>query len=446
MKRTLWYLFIVLTLSVTQLSCASLHNVEGNQTSHSEKLLKTIKAIPNVKKVNILKTCDHFTEHYEIWFEQKVDPSNPNSATFNQRVLIAHASMDAPVIVELQGYEIYSPRAGELAQLFIGNQITIEHRFFANSKPSGGIPWEHLTVRNAATDQHIIIEALKKAIYPENKFLSTGISKGGQTTMLHRSYYPDDVDVSVCYVAPLNFEREDPRIYHFFDTVGTEGQRVKIKDYQTLCLNRKAEMVKLLEDMGKKEGYEWDITVEKAFEMYVLEYSFAFWQWGEYEFDQIPDGEATSDSLLNHVLNVSGISFFEADGVEELRPYFWAALTEMGIYGYDYIPFKDQLSQQEVYTFDFTFPKGQQAPFDPVPMKTLNEFIQAEANTMMFIYGGLDTWSATAVQLSDEAKSRGLVKYVLPDGHHGTRIRDFNAKQQDAIKKTLELWMDAKIQ
>ena len=80
--------------------------------------------------------------------------------------------LDAAVIVELQGYKIHSPRTGELAKIFNGNQITIEHRFFEDSKPIGEIPWEHLTVRNAATDQHIIIEALKKAVYPENKFLS----------------------------------------------------------------------------------------------------------------------------------------------------------------------------------------------------------------------------------------------------------------------------------
>ena len=445
MKRTIWYLLVVLALSATQLSCSTLSVVEGSQPASTKNILETIKAIPNVTSVKALSATDHFTEHYEIWFEQNIDPNNPSLGTFNQRVLLAHYSMGSPVVVELQGYGIHSPRAGELARMFNGNQITIEHRFFEDSRPKGEIPWEHLTVRNAATDQHIIIEALKKAIYPENKFLSTGISKGGQTTMLHRSYYPEDVDASVCYVAPLNFEREDPRIYHFFDTVGTEGQREQIKEYQDLCLSRKVEMVRLLEIKANEEGYNWEVGVEKAFELYVLEYSFAFWQWGSYDFDEIPDGGATSDSLLTHVLDVSGVSFFENEGVENLRSFFWAALTEMGIYGYEYQPFKEQLSQQEVYTFDFTFPEGQQAPFDPVPMKNLNEFIQDEASTMMFIYGGLDTWSATAVQLSDEAKDRGLEKYVMPTGHHGTRIVNFSDEQQATIKKTLELWMGVKL-
>ena len=275
----------------------------------------------------------------------------------------------------------------------------------------------------------------------ENKFISTGISKGGQTTMLHRSYYPDDVDASVCYVAPLNFEREDPRIYHFFDTVGTEMQREMIEDYQTLCFERKAEMVGLLKEKAKDRNYNWKFGPEKAFEYYVLEYSFAFWQWGAYEFDQIPDNNATSDSLLNHVLDVSGVSFFEDQGVKNLQPFFWAAMTEMGIYGYEYEPFEKYLSQKKVYTFNFTFPEGQQAPFNPEPMKNVNNFIQKDAERMMFIYGGLDTWSATAVQLSDEAKSRGLVKYVSADGHHGTRMRDFSKKTQKEMKQILDKWI-----
>jgi hypothetical protein len=259
--------------------------------------------------------------------------------------------------------------------------------------------------------------------------------------MLHRSYYPDDVNASVCYVAPLNFEREDPRIYHFFDTVGTESQRNQIMECQTLCFERKAEMVDLLTAKARKNGYSWKVPVEKAFELYVLEYSFAFWQWGAYEFDQIPDEGATSDSLLNHVLDVSGVSFFEESGVKKLQPFFWAALTEMGIYGYEVEPFGEYLSQQRTYTFDFTAPDGQRTTFNPIPMKNVNSFIQNEAETMMFIYGALDTWSATAVQLSDQAKGRGLLKYVMPTGHHGTRIGSFDKKTQAEIKKALESWI-----
>ena len=129
----------------------------------------------------------------------------------------------APVIVELQGYNIWSPKAGELAQLLNGNQLTIEHRFFDRSVPQGGIPWEYLTIKQAATDQHEIIQAIRKNIYPEVKWVSTGISKGGQTTIFHRYFYPEDVDVSVPYVAPLNLKYVDPRLAKFLEKSASEN-------------------------------------------------------------------------------------------------------------------------------------------------------------------------------------------------------------------------------
>ena len=447
MRTKNWIFILLLGFVFIQTSCAGTKVVTSQNDAilvEDHRLEKNLKAIPGVVEVNKLETTDHFKEHYEIWFEQHIDPFDPSSEKFKQRVLLAHAGYDVPVIVEIQGYQIWTSRSGELATMFQGNQLTIEHRFFANSKPEGEVPWNYLKVKNAAEDQHRVIQAIKKAVYPTNKFVSTGISKGGQTTMIHRSFYPEDVDVSVCYVAPLNFEREDRRIYDFLSSVGTKEQRKKIKDFQMLCFDKKDEMIDLLKKRAEEKEYVWDVPVEKAFELYVLEYSFAFWQWGAFEFDQIPDENAHSDSLLTHVLNVSGVSFFEQKGVERLRPFFWAALTEIGMYGYQHTPFAEYLSEAKTYTFDFTLPEGKSPQYDPKPMAKVNDFIQTHAKQMMFIYGGLDTWSASAVNLSEQAKSHGLKKYVYNKGHHGTRIKHFPSEEKKAIVNTLESWLNAK--
>ena len=99
-------------------------------------------------------------------------------------MLLGHKQSDAPVIVELEGYNIWSSEEGELANILKGNQLTIEHRFFDQSVPEGGIPWENLTIKQAADDQHEIIQAIRQKIYPASKWISTGISKGGQTTIM----------------------------------------------------------------------------------------------------------------------------------------------------------------------------------------------------------------------------------------------------------------------
>lgn len=411
-------------------------------TAEKLSLKQRIEMITGVEVVNTLEATDHFTEVYEIWFRQKIDPNNDESETFLQKVLLGHVGYEQPVIVELEGYQIWSAESGELTTMFTGNQLTIEHRFFAESRPEGEIPWEQLTIENAAYDQHVIIERIKNSIYPDSKFISTGISKGGQTTMIHRSFYQEDVDASVCYVAPLNFEREDPRIYEFLATVGTEKQREKVKDFQILCLKNKEELTELLASVAKRQGFSWPFNTEKAIEYYILEYSFAFWQWGSIDFNEIPGKASETQEILSHLLEVSGLSFFESQGVEELRPYFWAALTQEGIYGYLHEPFEKYLSQQSTYTFDFAFPEGISLEFDPEPMRKLNEFIQTEATEMIFVYGGLDTWSATGVELTDEAKARGLKKYTLENGHHGTRIANFPKKTQEEIKATIESWIE----
>jgi hypothetical protein len=77
--------------------------------------------------------------------------------------------------------------------------------FFNNSRPEQ-IDWNTLTIDNAAKHQTTIINAMRDVIYPNSKFISTGISKGCQTTMAHRRFFPNNVDASVCYVGPLNYQ------------------------------------------------------------------------------------------------------------------------------------------------------------------------------------------------------------------------------------------------
>ena len=105
---------------------------------------------------------DGFREYYEFWFEQPINHSDVSKGMFRQKVFLGHKKTDAPVIAELQGYQIGSGAEGELSALFEANQLTIEHRFFDQSVPEGGIPWEYLTIKQAAADHHNIIQTIRK--------------------------------------------------------------------------------------------------------------------------------------------------------------------------------------------------------------------------------------------------------------------------------------------
>ena len=434
--KLLYTLLIFLLLA----SCKTSQNVvSSTDTITNFELLATIK---NVVKIEKKDAVSHFDENYELWFEQPIDHNDLSKGTFRQRVFLGFENSKLPVIVELRGYGIGSERAGELANHYNANQLTIEHRYFNNSRPEK-IDWNTLTVENAAKDQALIIDAIRDVLYPESKFISTGISKGCQTSMAHRRYFPKNVDACVCYVGPLNYQREDPRVYEFLSTVGTKAEREKIKAFQDLCFENKNDLLELMKEAAVKKNMSWEFGIENALEYSILEYSFAFWQWGN-STDSIPSGNLTDEQIYKHLIDIVGYGFFEEKAVDDLQPYFWAALTEQGIYGYETAPFKKYLNTDEIYKFDWAFPEGISTEYNLKPMQEIKSFIDNSAEKILFIYGEYDAWSATAVELNDKSSKRELYKFVLPKGDHKTRIKSFNVESKKQIYKIIDSWLNEK--
>ena len=409
-------------------------------TNSEKSTFKTLAAIPNVVRIEKREAVSHFDENYEIWFEQPIDHNDPSKGSFRQRVFLGFENPSEPVIVELRGYNIGGEKAGELAEHYKANQLTIEHRYFSNSRPEE-IDWNTLTVENAAKDQTIIIDAIRSALYPSAKFISTGISKGCMTTMTHRSFFPENVDACVCYVGPLNFEREDPRVYEFLKNVGTEAERQKVKAFQELCFENRPALLNAIKDAAGKEEMVWEFGIENALDYTILEYSFAYWQWGT-KSEDIPKSDATADEIYKHLIDIVGYGFFESKSVESLQPYFWAALTEQGIYGYETAPFNKYLNTEEVLKFDWAFPEGITKQYSTKPSQKIKLFLDTSANKMLFIYGEYDAWSATSVHLTKDASKREMYKFVQPQGDHRTRIKSFKPEKQTEIYTIIDSWLE----
>ena len=402
--------------------------------SKTPTLYSQLNELPNISVENI-EGDTTFTEYYEMWFTQPIDHEKPELGSFKQRVLLGHHDLTKPMVVEIQGYNIWTEKAGELSKLIDANQLTIEHRYFKQSRPNS-LLWDKLTIKQAAADQHAVIQALKK-IY-KNKWISTGISKGGQTTIYHRYFYPNDVDISVPYVAPMNLSREDKRIHEHLATVGTEESRKKVNDFQVACFEKKAELIPLLESLAKEKNWEFSMGIEGALDMNILEYSFAFWQWGNTKLTDIPNSNATAEELFKHLTKTSPFTFFEAKDIITQQPFFYQALTEIGMYSYEIAPFTKYINYDKDLTFDFTLPLGVSVNFNSTSMHAVNKWLQSDADKMLFIYGEYDTWSATQVDLKDNSKCK---KFINLAGAHRTRIHSFPPKMQKEIVKTLETWL-----
>ncbi|MEZ4686329.1 MAG: hypothetical protein R3B47_09750 [Bacteroidia bacterium] len=99
--------------------------------------------------------------------------------------------------------------------------------------------------------------------------------------MFYRYFYPDDVDVSIPYVAPLNLEFEDKRIYSWLDTIGTLECHQRTLDYQTSLLEDRKKLIPKMLKLAKKQDLTFTyLEPEEAFEYAVLEFPFSLWQWG----------------------------------------------------------------------------------------------------------------------------------------------------------------------
>src|SRR5258705_13486795 len=92
------------------------------------------------------------------------------------------------------GYDDFiRDRPGEPTRLLSANQISIEHRYFASSRPEqpAQLDWGKLTIKQMAADEHAIIQLLKP-IYGAT-WITAGASKGGMTAVYHRRFFPPDV-------------------------------------------------------------------------------------------------------------------------------------------------------------------------------------------------------------------------------------------------------------
>lgn len=420
-----------------------------------EGILEKLQQIPQISDIQKLDV-EPFEEYYRFWFMQPIDHQDPSKGTFKQQVLLGHRKADAPVVAELEGYRIFTEKENELTELFQANQVVIEHRFFDKSVPEGEIPWAYLTIWQAATDQHEIIQALRKALYPQSSWISTGISKGGQATIFHRYFYPQDTEISVPYVAPLNLAYVDPRLEKFLDKLGTNKKNLEaifgggsdrkecrwsIRDFQLFCFQHQEHLLPLLEAYAKEKQYTFQLAggMLQALQLIILEYPFAFWQWG-HSCEEIPETEVMDfPGAFQHLIRVSNPDFFEDQSIVRMYPFFYAALTETGMYNYNIKPFKKYLSTDKNIDFSFAFPpQAEYKSFNTSQMLEIQRWLQTDAEKILFVYGGNDPWYATSVDLKANDKCR---KYVRGDMHHGCRIRDFDPISREDLMDTLKEWL-----
>ncbi len=442
-----------LTILLFALAALFLHPLQGHAmkgpapgdvTPGQDSLTPLYHYLTGIPGIGIekLQCLEPFTEKYLLNIPQPVDHHDPDGGSFTQRVFVMYRDKDAPVVFTTEGYygeyATYPFYQNELDFFLGANEVLAEHRYFGPSAPEP-LDWQYLTVEQAAADHHRIVGLLKP--FFTGKWVSTGISKGGQTAIYHRAFWPDDVDATVAYVCPLNFSIEEQRCYDFLDWVGSDTCRQRIHEFQEMLLCNREKYFTAFLDAVEKDSLRFSIGDTAGYELSVLEYSFAFWQWGGTPCDSIPGPDASPARAIRHLDRVTSLDWVSDQGIAGMLPFFYQALTEIGFYGYDHSEFEGCIEALSDQTFRFTCPEGVDCVYDPLPMEKVDNFVRHYGQNMIFIYGEWDPWSAPAVQTTGKTNSFTVFK---PGGNHGTRIFNLPEEQREKILVTLEKWLDCK--
>lgn len=426
-------IFLISFLSLTLYS-------QSSDTRAKSELLKKLEQMDEIDSIVTKKQAFHYSEKYELYFSQLVDPNDSSAGFYQQRLFLSHTDFTEPMIFVTEGYTAdyaeYFFHSNEIATLMKCNQIVAEHRYFGKSWPDP-IDWEYLTVEAAAHDHHEIVQTFKE-LYTD-KWITTGISKGGTTSIIHMSLYPDDVDFSVPYVGPINYGLEDGRHEPFIDNISTEEDRKKIKDFQIASLEKRDSIFSFFENYCKNKNYTFRLPLEEIYDYCVLEYSFAFWQWG-HPVSNIPGPDASAKEIFDQLMLVSSPSYFAIEEIEPTKAFFVQAKRQLGYYGYDTEPFKELLAIETAvgYLDKIFMPEDIHFEFDSVPMQKVQKFLDENDPKMIFIYGEFDPWSSTGVVFENK---ENMHKIISPSSSHAVRIGSLNSEQKKFVMNKIQEWL-----
>ena len=443
------------------------------KTDKVYKKLSEIDGVISVERTEMDKVYGScIKSKYVVTFSQPVDWDNPEAGTFPQRVEIGLSDKADVNFLELDGYAfdaglMKTDYVGELVEMYKGNYIHVEHRFFGASSPDDlsydeTRYWENLTCENSAKDYHNIYSKLKSFL--GDKWICHGASYGGLLTNVYAAYYPDDMNLYISSVAPCANGLEDRRFYDFIytkigdDAFGAqEGARLRslVTQLQVDLIRNKKDLLPSYTDAIDKTGmrFRQSADTEILYDLNVLETAAAVWQYDQpfEELEQIlslPD-----DTNENHIRKVKA----EFDLMISLQnpkdwspdmfawPYYVSAEMEIGNYYYDFSYLRKAIDDPEVLdnlsvTTDmektilrdtvFTREQNDSLTFKKGFREGLISMLKDTRARIVMIYGATDPW--IALRLPD-IENENINMFIHPSMSHSESISSFDEDTKNEI-------------
>lgn len=405
-----------------------------------DDIVEKLKAIPGMTFVGEEPSGDPNYRYFLLTFRQPADHRDPAKGTFEQRISLLHKNTDRPMVLFTTGYQLPSqPGRSEPTTLIDGNQLSVEQRFFTPSRPEPA-DWTKLTIWQAATDHHRLVEALKP-LYP-GKWISTGGSKGGMTSIYHRRFYPDDIDGTVAYVAPNDVDnKKDAPYTEFFKKVGNDADcRKALNDLQVEALKRRDVLVPMYEQYAADNGLTFKQmgSLDRAFEGVILDTPWAFWQYQLQEnCAQVPKTTASDQELFDWIDQTTGWAGYSDQGTEPYVPYYFQAATQLGWPSVKYPHLKGLLRYPGVNEAPSAVPADLPVRFDRDAMRDIDRWVKRQGSELMFLYGANDPWKAEPFELGRGTKDSYW--YEIEGLNHNGRLIGFlpEPQRQEATEALL---------
>ncbi|MGW3468724.1 S28 family serine protease [Saccharopolyspora sp. NPDC000995] len=410
--------------------------------SPPEDIREQLEAVPGLTVVGERPTEPGF-RLFDLTFAQPSDHRHPKAGSFRQRLTLLHRDVDRPTVLYTTGYELPSKvTRTEPTRLVDGNQVNLEHRFFVPSRPDLA-DWNDLDIWQAATDQHRVISALQ-SIY-QQKWITTGASKGGMTAVYHRRFYPDDVAGTVAYVAPNDVDNDRDSYDDFLASVGTDPScQAALLAVQREALVRRDELLAKFNAYADAEGLTFDRiigNVDRGLEMVVLDTPFAFWQYrGQQDCAKIPATTASTDEIYAFFDETVQFSFYTDQGIEPYAPYYYQAGTQLGWPDVSDERLADLLHHRELSQPRNLVSRDIPMNFKPGSMRQIDAWVRSQGAELMFVNGERDPWSAEPFQLGRGTSDS--YSYLVPGANHAAKIEGLPDRQRAEAEAAVRRWAD----
>ena len=470
-------------------------------------VIAALQAIDKVTDVKAFKLCFFSFKKNAIMtktayffnYKQDIDHNNPGKGWFKQQCVLSVAGKDRPTVLTTEGYGLGNSEPSlnvnrldsimepSLVEEMNANCLQVEHRYFGWSLPEGWTnKWNYLSAKQQSDDLHAIVTSIKESgiISKSSKWLSTGGSKGGETTAFYAYHYPNEMNAYVPFVAPFLLSTIDTRPTTYMlqeDIIDNNMQKVKAafrayfgnkelqlqtvellkkdKKWASSCSNddlRFTLMFRMYTNHFFKMSYvqynKWlswvpkeGDSAEKFYKYIMADANTRYESDNDTEYDTRQDGFYDTEGNTGNYFGIDTLGMVKArtratvTTKVRFNPYLVQALKELGYPLHNYSWVEDLLSAKDLERLSAPEyePKTFSVSYDGGAF--IRQFLAGMKQSdchIFFIYGMQDPW--TGGSITDEYLGKNSKIMYIRNGLHNDFISQWDEAERNALLQWLK--------